>query len=239
VRDGLVEQGRLLGAARPDVIHINSCYLSTTVPVVVDGAPRHRGVLTAQEAPELIHGAEYSFPGDYGLAAAIVDRGRAAGELCTLARDVHYLLDHGAVMPLVCYLDTAQRAPTVPVSPCLVSDLDENFRWGRHIAAAVRETGRRAAFVASGSVSHKLVRGPETWPTPRDQALDHRLASRLADGDYAGVAARVRQGGRAGDGRPASGDDARRPPRGGTGLPAHVYGPSSGSGNHVLSLTAS
>jgi hypothetical protein len=80
VRDGLVEQGRRLAAARPEVIVINSCHLITTFPVVVDGTPRHRGVLTAQEAPDLICGVEYDFPGDYALASGAIDRGRAAGE---------------------------------------------------------------------------------------------------------------------------------------------------------------
>lgn len=148
VRDGMVAQGRLLADGRSDVIIINSCHLITTFPVVVDGTPRHRGVLTAQEAPELIHGVEYDFPGDYVLASAVIERGRAAGELCSLANDIHYPLDYGTVMPLVCYLDTAQRTPVVPVSVCLLSDLDESFRWGRHIATAIRETGR----------------GPPAWP---------------------------------------------------------------------------
>jgi 3,4-dihydroxyphenylacetate 2,3-dioxygenase len=243
VRDGLVEQGHLLAAAKPDVIIVNSCHLITTFPVVVDGTPRHRGVLTAQEAPELIHGVEYDFPGDYGLASALVDRGRAAGEACTMANDVHYPLDYGTVMPLVCYLDTAQRTPMVPVSVCLASDLEESFRWGRHIAAAVREKGRRAAFVASGSVSHKLVRGPEKWPSARDQELDRRLARLLAGGDYHGAWAWL----------PEYAKEAE-PEMGGrhlammlgvlvaseqqfTGV-AHAYGPSSGSGNYVISLTA-
>jgi 3,4-dihydroxyphenylacetate 2,3-dioxygenase len=243
VRDGLVEQGRLLEAAHPEVIIINSCHLITTFPVVVDGTPRHRGVLTAQEAPELIHGVEYDFPGDYTLASAMIDRGRAAGELCTLARDVHYPLDYGTVMPLVCYLDPAQRTPMIPVSVCLVSDLDESFRWGRHIAVAVRETGRRAAFVSSGSVSHKLVRGPERWPRERDQELDHRLARMLADGDYDGAWGWL----------PEYAKESE-PEMGGRHLAmmlgvlvesgqrftavAHAYGPSSGSGNYVISLTS-
>jgi len=47
VRDGLVAQGRDVSDARPDVIVINSCHLITTFPTVVDGTPRHRGVLTA------------------------------------------------------------------------------------------------------------------------------------------------------------------------------------------------
>ena len=184
VRDGLVEQGRHVADARPDVIVINSCHLITTFPTVVDGTPRHRGVLTAQEAPELIHGVAYDFPGDWELGFALIERGRAAGLQCVLADDLHYPLDYGTVMPLVCYLDRSQRIPVVPIPVCLAADLRESFTWGRLIAEGVAAVGRRAAFVASGSVSHKLVRGPEAWPSPADQELDHRFARMLADGEY-------------------------------------------------------
>jgi 3,4-dihydroxyphenylacetate 2,3-dioxygenase len=242
VRNGLVAQGDHLGAVQPDAIVINSCHLIATFPTVVDGTPRHRGVLTAQEAPDLIRGVEYDFPGDYELASAIIDQGRGAAHLCTLANDIHYPLDYGTVMPLLCYLDRAQRVPTVPVSVTMASDLDECFAWGRHIVRAARALPRRVAFVASGSVSHRLVRGPERWPRPEDQELDHRFARMLADGEYEQLWAwlpeyvatvEAEMGGRhlammlgvileAG--------------RRFTAL-AHAYGPSSGSGNYVVSLS--
>src|SRR5437667_7212361 len=136
VRDGMVAQGRHVAALTPDVIVINSCHLVATFPTVVDGTPRHQGVLTAQEAPEIIHGVGYDIPGDYELAAAIVARGRAAGLQSVLANDVHYPLDYGTVMPMVCYLDRAPKLPLVPVSVCLSADLAESFEWGRHIAIA-------------------------------------------------------------------------------------------------------
>jgi 3,4-dihydroxyphenylacetate 2,3-dioxygenase len=241
VRDGMVEQGRDVAAAVPDVILINSCHLITTFPTVIDGTPRHRGVLTAQEAPELIHGVAYDFPGDYDLAAALVDRGTSAGLPCTLANDVHYPLDYGTVMPLVCYLDRAQRIPAVPVSVCLSADLNEAFAWGRLIAQTTRDLGRRAAFAASGSLSHQLVRGPEKWPTAAAQELDHRFARLLADGEYErlwvwlpeyAAAAEPEMGGRhlammLG----ALVESARR-----YASTVHAYGPSSGSGNYVISL---
>ena len=241
VRDGLLAQGRHLATLAPDVIVINSCHLVTTFPTVVDGTPRHRGVLTAQEAPELIHGVAYDFPGDFDFASALVDRGKAARLQCTLANDVHYPLDYGTVMPLVCYLDRGQRTPAVPVSVCLAADLNECFAWGRHVAQTAKTLGRRAAFVASGSVSHKLVRGPEKWPGAAEQELDHRLARMLADGDYDKVwawlpeyaaAAEPEMGGRhlammlgvlVESGRRFTAD-------------LHAYGPSSGSGNYVVSL---
>ena len=243
VRDGLVAQGRHLATLAADLIVINSCHLITTFPTVVDGTPRHRGVLTAQEAPELIHGVAYDFPGDFDFASALIDRGTAAGLQCTLANDVHYPLDYGTVMPLVCYLDRAQRIPAVPVSVCLVADLNEAFAWGKLIARTTRDLGRRAAFAASGSVSHKLVRGPEKWPQPAEQELDHRFARMLADGDYDRLWAWMPEYQRAAD--PEMGGRHLAMMLGaliesGTRYTAtiHAYGPSSGSGNYVISLAA-
>src|SRR5437762_4473526 len=166
VRDGMVAQGQEVARARLDVVVINSCHLISTFPTVVDGTPRHRGVLTAQEAPELIHGVAYDYPGDYEVAARLVARGEAEGRPCVLANDVHYPLDYGTVMPMVCYLDRSQSIPVVPISVCLAADLRERSAWGRIIADAVVAGGRRGAFVASGSVWHELARGPGQWPGP-------------------------------------------------------------------------
>ena len=88
VRDGMVAQGEHLMRVAPDVIVINSCHLITTFPTVVDGTPRHQGVLTAQEAPDLIRGMAYDFPGHYAFASTLVARGKAAGLMATLANDV-------------------------------------------------------------------------------------------------------------------------------------------------------
>src|SRR5256885_5653190 len=239
--EGLVDKGGKVAYARPDVIVINSCHLITTFPTVVDGTPRHRGVLTAQEAPELIHGVAYDFPGDWELGFALIERGRAAGLQCVLADDLHYPLDYGTVMPLVCYLDRSQRIPVLPISVCLSADLRESFAWGRIIAEAVAAGGRRAAFVASGSVSHKLVRGPERWPSPADQELDRRFARMLADGEdeklWAGLpayaeAAEPEMGGR----HPAAmlGAIIGAPRK--FAATGHAHGPSAGGGNYVISL---
>ena len=241
VRDGLVAQGKEVARARLDVMVVNSCHLITTFPTVVDGTPRHRGVLTAQEAPEIIHGVAYDYPGDYELAADIVARGKAAGLHCVLANDVHYPLDYGTVMPMVCYLDRAQTLPMVPVSVCLAADLEESFEWGRHIAQAARESEKRVGFVASGSVSHKLVRGPEKGPKPAAEELDHRLAKMLAAAEYRQAWEWLPEFSR-----------AAQPEMGGRHLAmmlgailastqrfeatVHAYGPSSGSGNYVISL---
>jgi 3,4-dihydroxyphenylacetate 2,3-dioxygenase len=243
VRDGLVAQGQEVAAARLDVMVINSCHLISTFPTVVDGTPRHRGVLTAQEAPEIIHGMVYDYPGDYELAAALIACGKAKGHQCVLANDIHYPLDYGTVAPMVCYLDRAQRLAMVPVSVCLANDLEESFAWGRHLAGVARESGKRVGLAASGSLSHKLVRGPEKGPAPDDEERDHRFARMLAAGDYDALWRWLPEFARASE--PEMGgrhlammlgaiiESGRR-----FSARVHAYGPSSGSGNYVISLAA-
>src|SRR3990172_5331828 len=184
LRDGLVEQGRHLQTRKADVIVINSCHLVSTFSTLVDGTARHRGTLSAQEAPDLIAGVDFDFPGDRGLASALVERGKAAGHLSGLVDDVHYPLDYGTVMPLVCYLDPGQTIPVVPISVTLMNDLEACFQWGGYVVQTLRESGRRGVFVASGALSHRLVRGPEKWPLPEHRELDERFARLLAEGEY-------------------------------------------------------
>lgn len=243
VRDGLVEQGRVVDDLAPDVLVVNSSHLISTFPVVVDGTPRHRGVLTAQEAPQLIKGVAYDFPGDLEFAAAIVGHGERAEEHCILANDIHYPLDYGTVMPVVLYLDRKSRIPVVPVSMCLASDLQESHRWGGYIARAARETGRRAAFVASCSLSHRLVRKPEQWPAAADQEIDHRIANLLASGRFSALweelPAIVRTTTLEADGRHlAMLLGALMESQRTFATTLHAYGPSSGSGNYVISMRA-
>jgi 3,4-dihydroxyphenylacetate 2,3-dioxygenase len=243
VRDGMVAQGQEVARGRLDVMVINSCHLISTFPTVVDGTPRHQGVLTAQEAPELIHGVAYDYPGDYELAARLIARGQAEGRQCVLANDVHYPLDYGTVMPMVCYLDPVQQLAMVPVSVCLSADLEEAFAWGRSLAQVAGETDKRVGFVASGSVSHKLVRGPERGPGAEDLELDHRFARLLADGQYEELWAWLPEYARAAQpemsGRHLAmllGALTESGPRFASKI--HAYGPSSGSGNYVISLLA-
>jgi 3,4-dihydroxyphenylacetate 2,3-dioxygenase len=244
LRDGLIEQGRHLAARAPDVILINSCHLISTFSTLVDGTARHRGILTAQEAPDLIAGVEFDFPGDRELASLLVERARESGHPAGLVDDAHYPLDYGTVMPIVCYLDPAQRIPVIPISVTLLNTLEECFEWGKILAESVQETDRRAVFVASGALSHRLVRGPERWPLAEHISHDHAFAGRLVDGDYLGLWKELPQF--------AASVEAEMGGRHlammlGVLLGAettwtatlHAYGPSSGSGNYAISFAPS
>jgi 3,4-dihydroxyphenylacetate 2,3-dioxygenase len=243
LREGLVAQGEHLAALKPDVIVINSCHLVSTFSTLVDGTPRHRGILTAQEAPDLIAGVDFDFPGEPELAAAIVESGKSAGRPCGLVDDPHYPLDYGTVMPIVCYLDRGQSIPVVPISVTLLNDLEECFQWGRYVVRSLRESKRRGVFVASGALSHRLVRGPERWPLPEDMERDEEFARKLAAGEYEELwrelpefarAVEAEMGGR----HLAMMLGALEEAGSAFAATVHAYGPSSGSGNYAISLAA-
>ena len=135
-----------------------------------------------------------------------------------------------------------EQLPLVPVSVCLSADLNEAHAWGRHVARVAGESAKRVGFVASGSVSHKLVRGPEKAPLPADQELDHRFARLLADGELEKLWAWLPEFTRATEaemgGRHLAMLLGAVMESGHRFVPAvHAYGPSSGSGNYVISLT--
>jgi 3,4-dihydroxyphenylacetate 2,3-dioxygenase len=144
-------------------------------------------------------------------------------------------------MPVVCYLDPDQTIPVVPVSVTLLNDLEECFKWGRYIVQTLRETGRRGVFVASGALSHRLVRGPERWPLADDRKRDERFAAMLLDGDYEGLfewlpefsaLVEAEMGGR----HLAMMLGVLQEAATAFDAIVHAYGPSSGSGNYAISL---
>ncbi len=188
----------------PDVIVLVSCHWPSTFNHYVDCNPEHRGVLTAVECPDIVNDVSYRFPGDENLADALVQAGKDAGLQVVGFKDPYYVWDYGSVVPLR-YLVPNEDIPVVNLSVTLVADLDETYKWGQQIAKVLRESGKKAIFVASGALSHNLVRGRENKPTSSERALDKQFVDFLMNQDYASAremipqyarAAKVESGGR-------------------------------------------
>ena len=235
---GMHELGKEVERLRPDTLIQASTHWVTTFHHYVLGHKRHQGVLTSSEAPDLIAGVPYDFPGDPELAAAIVEKGKDRGVPVILSAADHFVIEYGTLNPLR-YLTPRFDIPVVPVSSCLMADAEECIRWGEAITEGIKQTSRRVIVIASGALSHALVRGPEKWPSDECQRLDHRFVELLT-------------GGRAGELKSffpgfVKDADAEMGGRhlailiGATGSAfrgrLHAYGPSSGTGNAVVSLT--
>ena len=185
----------------------------------------------------MIAGVRYDFPGDPELAQAVTASGKENGLPVILTAAESFMIEYGTLNPIR-YLTPRFDVPVVPLSCCLLADIAECIRWGEAVAEAVRGSSKRVVVIASGALSHKLVRGPEKWPSGELQKLDHRFVELLTEGKseelktfFPGFAKEVEaeMGGRhlailLG----ATGGTFRGK--------LHAYGPSSGTGNAVVSL---
>lgn len=169
---------------KTDAIVLMSCHFPTTFHHYVDATPRHKGILTALECPDLISDVPYDYPGDEELANQLVAAGRDADLPVVKLNDPTYIWDYGTVVPLR-YLVPEQNIPIVDLSICCAASLDETFRWGEQIGKVLRETDKRVVFISSGALSHNLVRGRENKPTRSEQAMDNQFIQYLMSGDYA------------------------------------------------------
>lgn len=126
---------------------------------------------------------------DVELAQAMVEEARAQGlPLVPLESsrsgwlDRGEELDHGLLVPLY-YLDQSVETPIVSLS---ISALDyrSHFQLGRVAREACQNLGRRAVFVASGDLSHRLIKGAPAGYDPRGAEFDRRIVEIARSGDF-------------------------------------------------------
>jgi len=234
---GMHELGEEVARLDPDALIQVSTHWVTTFHHYVLGHKRHKGTLTSSEAPDIISGVPYDFPGDAELAEAIVEKGKEQGLPVILSAAEHFVLDYGTLNPLR-YITPRFAIPVLPISSCLLADIQESIIWGQVITEGIKQSSRRVMIVASGALSHALVRGPERWPSEECQKLDRKFIELVTQGKadelksfFPGFVkdAEAEMGGRhlailLG----ATGGHFRGK--------LHAYGPSSGSGNAVVSL---
>ena len=92
-------------------------------------------------------------------------------------------LDHGTFLPLYFLQEAGVNCPILRVGLSGFSPL-EHYRLGRCIAKAVDKLGRRAVFVASGDLSHKLKDDGPYGYAPEGPVFDRRVTEAMADGDF-------------------------------------------------------
>jgi AmmeMemoRadiSam system protein B len=94
------------------------------------------------------------------LDAALLDavRETAAEEGYPVVNLGARALDHGTAVPLYFLQRNGWTGSVVALGYCFLSE-DDHVRFGACVRRAIEKTGRPAAFVASGDLSHRLMRG--------------------------------------------------------------------------------
>ena len=185
--EGYHEIGRLLRAARPDVIigiandHLLNFPPSNVPDFCIGTAARWSG--PAEWFRDWLNVAPYELPGHPDLAHTLVREGARAGVNFAFATDL--LFDDNWSVPLS-FLTPAHDVPLVPIHMnCIMPPLPSPahcFEVGRIIGEVVRRhrpAGERIAIMATGGLSHDPG-GPKYFAV--DEAFDRWFLDLLAQG---------------------------------------------------------
>jgi 3,4-dihydroxyphenylacetate 2,3-dioxygenase len=180
---GLKTVSQEIAELKPDVVVLVSCHWQSTFATYIDCTPVHKGLLTAQEAPDLIKDVPYHYPGDETLGKELVQAAKEANIPVEEVNDPHFVWDYGTVVPLR-YLVPNEDIPVINISVTLCAGLEEFYQLGKEIAKVLEKTDKKAVFVASGALSHNLVRGRHNKPTISEHALNKEFVDVLMNKDY-------------------------------------------------------
>ncbi len=92
-------------------------------------------------------------------------------------------LDHGVLIPLYYLRKADVRCPIVRMGLSGFSPLD-HYRLGKCVQDAVNALGRRAVFLASGDLSHKLKADGPYGCAPEGPQFDDAVTHTMASGDF-------------------------------------------------------
>ena len=173
--------GEVLRALKPDLVVVKSTHWVTSFNWYATCQDPHHGHCVADEAPDLISGLPYHRRGDPAFARALVAKVAGAGLPCFPNESPYFEWDYASLVPLL-HLDPAAVLPVVLIPTCLSADFEECLAVGRLVHDTAKAAGKRVAMLASSALSHKIVRGPEKWPSDEHRALDARLLAILQAG---------------------------------------------------------
>ena len=169
-----------VAAWQPDVIIVSSphtiLYRDYFHIAPGDGAVGDMGRFGA---PEVRIHASY----DTLLREEIIRRAEAEGLHAGTLGQRDPELDHGVLIPLYYLRKAGVRCPIVRMGLSGFSPLD-HYRLGKCVQDAVNALGRRAVFLASGDLSHKLKADGPYGCAPEGPQFDDAVTHTMASGDF-------------------------------------------------------
>ena len=169
-----------VAAWQPDVIIVSSphtiLYRDYFHIAPGDGAV---GDMSRFGAPEVRIQASY----DTLLREEIIRRAEAEGLHAGTLGQRDSELDHGVLIPLYYLRKAGVRCPIVRMGLSDFSPLD-HYRLGKCVQDAVNALGRRAVFLASGDLSHKLKADGPYGYAPEGPQFDDAVTHTMASGDF-------------------------------------------------------
>jgi aromatic ring-opening dioxygenase LigB subunit len=188
-QQGMEKLAVMLGELQPEVLIM----ISPHSPIYRDAfaiknVPFMEGSFAAFQRPQIRIAKNNDMEVVEAMTQTAAERGfplegmSAADSLWASSREE---LDHGLMVPLY-YLDKHLETRIVCLS---ISGLayGDHFDLGMIAREACSRLGRKAFFVASGDLSHRLIRGAPAGYSPRGAEFDQRVADIAASGGFDGL----------------------------------------------------
>ena len=162
--DGLRELGRRARERGAETFLVFDVHWIVNQGFHLNAKERHQGRFTSHELPHFLSGMEYDYRGDPELAGQIA----AVGNERELGVRVHTVpglgVEYATLIPMH-HMNHDGFARVLSVASNQYASIDEGRHFGAAVAEAIRQSDRRVAVLASGSLSHRF------WPnaaTPAD-----------------------------------------------------------------------
>jgi AmmeMemoRadiSam system protein A/AmmeMemoRadiSam system protein B len=187
---GALEASERIAEIKPDVIILitpHGAMLEDAMAIAAD--ERLQGSLARFGAP----GTKLSFDNDLELADKIMEQADKKQVYCIpIHEDVKKTyrvepgMDHGAIVPLYFVSKKHRHFKLVHITYSLLSR-EQHYKFGIAIRDAVAELDRRAVIIASGDLSHRLIKNAPAGFDPRGAEYDKKYMKIIREGDVTGL----------------------------------------------------
>lgn len=155
--DGLAQIGQRIRQLGVDTVIIADTHWLVNAGYHINANSDCSGVYTSTEFPHFIRNLEYRYTGDAELGQAIADKATELGTHTRCHTDVPSLgLQYGTLVPLK-FMHIEAPVRIVSIAAWIYdAALAESRIMGEAVRSAVNASDRKVAFLASGSLSHRI-----------------------------------------------------------------------------------
>ena len=188
--DGLKRIGELCRERKVDTIVIADTHWLVNAGYHINAKREMKGVYSSTEFPQMLTNLEYSHTGDPEFGQLLADTATKNGTPTMCHNDVPSLgLMYGTLVPLH-FMQIGEDIKVVSLASWMYdAGIEESKIVGESIAEAARVSDKRVAFLASGSLSHRIPPNREAAAhlfrisRPFNETMDRRVMEMWKDGD--------------------------------------------------------
>lgn len=178
--DAYEEVARRIAELRPEIIVLSSPHAAGYADYIqISPGPRAEGSFRDFGASAVRISVDY----DVDFAERLEELAGKSDIPAGTLGEREGLLDHGTLVPLYFIRKAWREYALVRVAPSRLSPLT-HYRFGKCIAEAAEESGKRVVMVASGDLSHKLKTDGPYGLAPEGAVFDHDVTEAMASADF-------------------------------------------------------